>query len=757
MRSAGAVLDLSPGAELVVDGALWTVERREPYLGRVELVGQDGARRRASFRFLANHPDVRASSRTAAAGANRGRQPGIVGDLKEGKRELALLRMAHLLEVATGFRSGDRMRPGPGEPRPEYDPDSTTLTGRRRAKAAELAALDRDQAKLLGLDAAGYHTLIRWENGRRRFGLIGCADERWLRESGGHPTITEEIREAIFAVREESLRGAKVSMRTKDRMIRQYVCERFGPQVEVPSYDTLRRTWREWFGPSGARQRYARSAQLPMKNGHVLVHRPGQVVALDTTVLPVMLREGVFGDPVKVHLTLALDVHTHSLVAFRLTLVSDTSVDVAMLLRDVMMPLPMREDWGEDLEWPYPGLPAAVVAEFAGHKVAGLPFFAPETVTTDHGSVYRNHHLVEAQRVIGCNILPARVLRPTDKAACERAFGCIRQLLFEHLRGYTGVDVADCGADPAADAALTVDEMEHLVATWIVSVWQCRALGEFAPSWDPDGVHSPNTLFAASFAQAGFAMEIPSPELFYELLPAHYVRIDARRGVKIRGLWYDGPELGDYRGQRSSRGGKHKGQWVIRRDPRDRRTVFFQDPVSHVWSPLSWTGMPQVGQMPAFGDARVRELMKKVAAGGMKPKSDTELLPVLLELIGSKIPVSAWPTQMSKAQRTEHAREIAQAKAAEADRPAPVFAPPAQPEGEDAGQQLASVTTLGWPQRAHEVQDTVDAERRRRREAAVSAPPKPAPPLGTSYRTRNVFILPDDEETGHDGAAADEG
>jgi hypothetical protein len=33
-------------------------------------------------------------------------------------------------------------------------------------------------------------------------------------------------------------------------------------------------------------------ADLPEKNGHVLVHRPGQVVALDTTVLPVMVRDG---------------------------------------------------------------------------------------------------------------------------------------------------------------------------------------------------------------------------------------------------------------------------------------------------------------------------------------------------------------------------------------------------------------------------------------------------------------------------------
>ena len=75
---------------------------------------------------------------------------------------------------------------------------------------------------------------------------------------------------------------------------------------------------------------------------------------------------------------------------------SDTSTDVAMLLRDVMMPLPLREDWGEDMEWPYPGVPASLVAEFADW-VAALPFFAPETVTTDHGSVYKNHHLVQGR------------------------------------------------------------------------------------------------------------------------------------------------------------------------------------------------------------------------------------------------------------------------------------------------------------------------------------------------------------------------
>lgn len=71
-------------------------------------------------------------------------------------------------------------------------------------------------------------------------------------------------------------------------LIHQYVREKFGPDVAIPSNRTLRRVWTEWFGPGGARQRYARTAAAaPATGDHVVVYRPGQVVALDTTVLPV--------------------------------------------------------------------------------------------------------------------------------------------------------------------------------------------------------------------------------------------------------------------------------------------------------------------------------------------------------------------------------------------------------------------------------------------------------------------------------------
>jgi hypothetical protein len=120
--------------------------------------------------------------------------------------------VAHLLEVETGFRSGDPLRPQPDEPKACYDPAITTRTQRRRSKAAELAALDRDQARLLGLDRASCRTLLRWEIGRRRFGPVGCADDRWLRAGGGHPSVGEQVREAIHAVRAETLHRSRVSM-----------------------------------------------------------------------------------------------------------------------------------------------------------------------------------------------------------------------------------------------------------------------------------------------------------------------------------------------------------------------------------------------------------------------------------------------------------------------------------------------------------------------------------------------------------------
>jgi hypothetical protein len=432
-------------------------------------------------------------------------------------------------------------------------------------------------------------------------------------------------------------------------------------------------------------------------------------------------------------------------VAFRLTLVSDTAVDVAMLLRDVMMPLPMREGWGPEMEWPYPGVPADVVAEFAGHRVAGLPFFAPETVTTDHGGSYKAHDLVEAQRLLGCNILPARTLRPQDKAAVERAFGALRTLLFAKLPGYTGVDVADRGTDPEADATLTMSQMERLIADFAVRIWQVRSLGEHAPAWGPGEEHSPSTLLAAAMEQGGFRLQVPRPELYYELLPAHYVKVHPGRGVKIGGLWYGKacPELRGFQGP-SGRGGKHKGKWAVRADRRDRRQVFLHDPADPSrWLVLGWNGLPPEGEVPAFSDKTSEELLAAAREHGLSPQSDDDLLPVLLQMLGGVAPVGQWATQLDKKEKKSRARQAAQGDQAAADRNGPAAAAAG---GRQAEGGTANVIPLRWPEQAARASDAIDAERRRRREAAVPRRPAPPPTLGDQLRATSMLSIPEEDE-----------
>ena len=59
-------------------------------------------------------------------------------------------------------------------------------------------------------------------------GPAGCIDGRWLRPRAGHPSITEEVREAIFAVRKETRDRSRTSMKDKHVLVGQYVAETFG-------------------------------------------------------------------------------------------------------------------------------------------------------------------------------------------------------------------------------------------------------------------------------------------------------------------------------------------------------------------------------------------------------------------------------------------------------------------------------------------------------------------------------------------------
>ncbi len=173
---------------------------------------------------------------------------------------------------------------------------------------------------------------------------------------------------------------------------------------------------------------------------------------------------------------------------------------------------------------------------------------------------------------------------------------------------------------------------------------------------------------------------------------------------------------------------------------------------------LRWTGLPPEGEVPSFSDIRADDLLRAARAAGLRPRSDTELLPLLLDLIGGLIPVDAWPTQMSRQQRTAHARESAQAGQAAADCPAPA-APAAGQARQDHGNDGADATAMPmrWRDQARDAASAVDAERRRRRELAAGSRPEPAPLMRDAVRRGSVLRVPDDDPGRQQGTAAGPG
>jgi len=168
-----------------------------------------------------------------------------------------------------------------------------------------------------------------------------------------------------------------------------------------------------------------------------------------------------------------------------------------------------------------------------------------------------------------------------------------------------------------------------------------------------------------------------------------------------------------------------------------------RDPHTHDWHALRWTGLPPEGEVPSFSDLRADDLLRAAHAGGLQPRSDAELLPLLLDLVGGLIPVDSWPTQMSRQQRTAHARESAQADQAAADRPAPAE-PDAAAAGRD-GNAGAAVVPMRWRDQARDAASAVDAERRRRRERAAGSRPEPAPLMRDALRRGGMLRIPDDD------------
>jgi transposase InsO family protein len=568
---------------VVVDGQQHTiVGLAEP---QVRLLGDDGAAQVLLLSYLLASGDLRLLDAPQP-------QPlppfGLLDSLPDGVADRARSWQRHVTEVLAGLPPD---APAGQAPKPEYDPARHTLAEREAAKASELCA-------------AGQPTSA-WTVGRmcRRYrtqGLWGLVDQRATRQPTPYGHADPRV---ITAIGVQLDLETEQSTGTRDRL-RRRVTERLaaehGPHaVALPSRATFNRLvetlaeGRYTFG--SARSRRSAANRPPRPFTRTRAARPGEQVFMDSTTLDVrtVWADGVKGE---VELTIAIDVATRTICAAVLRPEATKAVDASLLLARTLVPEPMRPGWSETLALANARLPYQRLVDVDGRMAAAAarPVIVPDTITVDHGKVFTSSTFLTACELRGISVQLARKATATDKAIVERTFESLNTLFCQHVRGYTGGSVENRGADPDADPLWSIPDLQDLLDEWLVAGWQQRPHDELRDPMVPRRALSPNEMYAAMVAVAGYVPVPLTGDDYLELLPVEWRTINDY-GVQRDYRTYDCEQLNPYRRQPSGVAGKAT-RWEVHYDPDNINCVWVRNHHAGGWITVPWTHLEMVGE-----------------------------------------------------------------------------------------------------------------------------------------------------------------
>lgn len=647
----------TPGSEFFLDDRWHQVESYDAQQGCVTVVDTDGVLTTFAVEDLVQHQGLRTPDESTAP-------VDVVSSLPADARMRALRRIEHISEAMTGYRSGDPAQPLPGEPRPEYDPHLFLQKDRLAAKEREL---DNEFARECGVTMSARTMRRLWPKIRSGNAFASVAGASAPRRSSGrrriHPKVAEATAVLIADQRSKSsktVRGLFVELR--GRMLEKH--DKEWVRKNLPSERTWRRYLEDRWTPSeiNGKARTRASATTPPKGGYTRTNptRPGQLVLMDTNNLDVLLKGTALQGAVRGSLVLAIDAYSWSICALRVVEQTEKNIDVTFTLLDVARPKQMLPGWPSEARWPFVGIPESVLNTADGDAgvgdsplaVSGMPIVNPEAVVTDNGSTYRAHKTRDVCRQHGIDLLPARTYTPSDKAAVERAFGAIRTMILERLDGYRGSDTSERGKNTDNEIEWTAQRLEDLLSLWVVMIWQTHVMENFKPAWCPEGRWSPNALYLHGLETSGLAPKVMTVADYFGVLSTSYVKVHAR-GVKIRGLYFDGGILDSRRNQPSPRADN---KWAVHYDVRDLRHVWFIDDDNNRHR-LKWEGI--TGEFPAFSDRHIQALKKRLGESVEKYTSE-HLAEVLLTQVLPVRDADGWLVdgERADAAASKHARDL---------------------------------------------------------------------------------------------------
>lgn len=574
----GTTVLLQTGVRLQFDGELLEVVQVEP----TQVTLRDG---RGRWRTVAMSEFLSSARMPHDSGEEPVPPSGVrLAALTAAAREALRTRAAHIRELLTGYRSGTSEDKRPDEPRPEYDP-AGPLMKRHAAKARELGI--------------GERTLRRWVAQYESTGEAGLVDSRQV--EGRRSMVDPRWEQACAVIMKRTANDSTLTTGAFLRLVNHHLDEQYGEEtVPRPSrataYRHLTRLAKGTNALKGsAKGRRSINDRPPLPYGRLRAMRPGEYAILDTQDLDVFAMEQVTCRWVPVQLTIVQDLFDRGITGLRVTPMSSKAVDVAGVLYESMVPRPAPRDWPAEAYWAYHGIPRQLVfTENQPEPLPGVPICPPETIIVDHGKAFLSAHVISVCTQLGITIAPAQPKKPTDKPTVERFFKTLREGLIQYLPAYKGPDVYSRGEKVEDAAFLFIHELEDIIREWVGLVYhRTKHDGLVIPEW-PHLDLSPNEMYEAGVAKAGFLRIPNSPGLVYDFLEV-VPRTIQHYGVEIRGLRYWGDALRDHVNEPSPYGGVLNGRWPIRVNPDDVRWVYFQEPDDGSWHRLEWEHAPMIG------------------------------------------------------------------------------------------------------------------------------------------------------------------
>ena len=484
--------------------------------------------------------------------------------------EEASWREEHIAEVVCGLRPDS---PAGTRPGPRYDPERTSLTGREKAKAAELPATGKPIPA-----STVKHRRQRWE----AHGLAGLVDRRLARRVRPAGRADDQV---VAAMRQAIGEATGASSRTAGYLIwrtREILAEA-GYGGPVPSQRTFYRLaatlshGRHVTGSASTRRSLAGRPQGMF--GSVPAAAPGELVQIDSTPLDVLvlLDDGVAG---RVELTGMIDVATRVVPAAVLR-PTTRSVDAAVLLARALTPEPARPGWPEALKMAHSALPYERLLDIDARleHAAARPVIVPDTIVIDHGSVFVSAGFRSACRHLGISIQPAHVGSGAEKGHIERCIGSAGTMFCQFASGYAGRNPDRRGRHVEDQPLWSMAELQELLDEWLVAFWMNREHDGLRDPEHPGRAFTPNQKYAALVESAGYVPVALGPADYIELLPVSWRAVNAY-GIKLNRRSYDSEELNPLRLQPSGVREK-KNLREIRHDPHDVSRI-------HVRGPDGW-------------------------------------------------------------------------------------------------------------------------------------------------------------------------